>query len=367
MVESDSYQQRARTMSVALLTEMGPWSASTRHRALQHVPRLRAAFRQVDVSVANDAVRRRPGRGGQVLYFCGHAVRYAARGGAVAGVAAGHDALFIQRGLYALGPALIVNGLRGFAGRIVLDLDDAVFELSPLLRRKGAAARWLYGPQQARALIRRADDLVVSTTTLAELLPDDAPSPTVLPSVPDVSRYVVVEHREQRPVIVGWAGTVGGLQYLEPLRAVFERLSRERIARLRVVSSQPLPGSWSTFRPWALRDETSLFADFSIGIMPLPETPYTRAKAGFKLLQYMAAGLPVVASPVGINSELVHESGAGFIAAGADQWELALRQLSADSDLRRELGQRGRRFVERYADLDAQARTLTALLAGRPR
>ena len=364
MVQADSYPRHARTMRIAILTEMGVWSASTRNRALQHLPRLRAAFGEVDVSLADDAVTRDPGRIGQVRYFAAHVTRYARRGLEVAGLVPGYDALLIQRGLYPLGPGLIINALRGFDGRLVLDLDDAVFETSPLLARKGSAARWLYGPQQTLALIRRADELVVSTSTLAELLPERAPATTILPTLPDVSRYLTVRHRDERPVVVGWAGTIGGLPYLEPLAPVFERLWKARLARLEVVSSRSLRAPWATFRRWRLADETSLFANFAIGIMPLPDTPYTRAKAGFKLLEYMAAGLPVVASPVGVNPELLHESGAGFLAHSTSEWEEALRTLAGDPDLRRELGGRGRRFVERYADLDAQAVVLAGVLAG---
>ena len=96
--------------------------------------------------------------------------------------------------------------------------------------------------------------------------------------------------------------------------------------------------------------------------MPLPDTPYTRAKAGFKLLQYMAAGVPVVASPVGINRQLVGDSGSGFLAEGPDEWEAAIRSLAGDAVLREHLGSRGRAFIERYADLDGQADALAELL-----
>ena len=109
-----------------------------------------------------------------------------------------------------------------------------------------------------------------------------------------------------------------------------------------------------------------MLTDFAIGLMPLPDTPYTRAKAGFKLLQYVAAGLPVVASPIGVNAELVRDSGAGLLAEGVDEWEAALRRLALSAELRREMGGRGRAYVERYADMDGQAKTLASLLAGTP-
>jgi glycosyltransferase involved in cell wall biosynthesis len=351
-------------LDIAVLTEMGSWNASTRYRALQHVPRLRTYFRSVDVSTAQGAVPRRPRRAGQALYFATHAKRYAERARSLPETVAGHDALLVQRGLYRLGPALIVSALNGYRGRLVLDLDDAVFEPRPSMAFRGRLAKWMYGPQQTLALLRRADAVVVSTAALAEMLPRWAPHPVVLPTVPDPARYRTVSRRDDRvPPTVGWTGNAGNLLYLDRLRPVFERLARDGVARLEVVCSRPWRDP-ASFRRWRLEDEATLFEDFSIGIMPLPDTPYTRAKAGFKLLQYMAAGLPVVASPVGINRELVERSGAGWLAESTGQWEDALRELAADPARRSELGARGREFVERYADLDAQARTLAELLAG---
>lgn len=349
--------------SVLLVTEMDTWSPSTRYRALQHVPRLSTLVGQVAVSTANDTVERHPGRAGQLRYFATHAVRYAQRGVKLRQLVHRYDALLVQRGLYPIGPGLIVDALRGYGGRIVLDLDDAVFEPDPMLAAKGPLARWLYGPQQTLRLLDRADAVVVSTPALAEMLPRGAPQPTILPTVPDPARYAVVQHRDEQPVVIGWAGTVGGLEFLDPLAPVLERLTREGVARVEVVCSHPWR-EWASFRPWRLEDETSLLTDFAIGVMPLPDTPYTRAKAGFKLLQYMAAGLPVVASPVGINPELVRESEAGLLADGIGEWEEALRELARDAELRREMGVRGRAFVERYADLEGQARTLATVLAG---
>lgn len=352
-------------LSVAILTEADPSSASTRYRALQYVPRLRTLFERVEVSPAGDTVVRHPGRLGQVGYFSSHAVRYVERGLGIRDIISGHDGLMVQRGLYPVGPGLIVDAVRRYEGRVVLDLDDAVFELRPSLASKGRLARWLYGPQQTLRLLARADEIVVSTAALAEMLPTVRQGPTILPTVPDPAGYPIVEQVDRLPVVVGWAGNIGGLGYLDPLAPVFERLARAGLARLEVVCSHPWSGP-ASFRPWCLAEETSLFADFAIGIMPLPDTPYTRAKAGFKLLQYMAAGLPVVASPVGVNSEFVNRSGAGYLASTTTEWESALRELARDADLRSRLGGRGRAFVERFADLDGHAATVARLLAGSP-
>src|SRR5438105_4366340 len=112
---------------VGVLTEMDPWSASTRYRALQHVPRLRALFPSVEVSLAGDTMAPPSGILGRMRYFGTHAGRYGRRTLRLRGWARSKDALFVQRGLYVLGPGANVAALRGFGGPLVFDLDDAVF------------------------------------------------------------------------------------------------------------------------------------------------------------------------------------------------------------------------------------------------
>jgi glycosyltransferase involved in cell wall biosynthesis len=342
---------------------MDTWSASTRQRAALHVPRLREHFAAVDLLPARDTVIRHPGGLGRARYFASHGGRYVARAAQIRRVIGRYDALLVQRGLYVLGPDAITTPVARFDGRVVLDLDDAVFELRAPLDHKGRAAQWLWGPQQTLALLRRADAVVVSSAALAEMLPVGAPDPIILPTVLDPSRYLPVRQRAEAPVVIGWAGTIEGLGYLDALADVFARLAADGVAELEVVSAEPWRGPARFFR-WTPAAATTLFDRFAIGIMPLSETPYARAKAGFKLLEYMAAGLPVVASPVGVNAELVTQSEAGYLAGSPAEWEAALRELAASVELRRELGARGRSFVAAYADLDGQARALAALLAG---
>ena len=328
-------------MRIGVVTEAGAWGASARYRALQHVERLAEQLGDVDVLLPDDVVERRPGARGRALFFAEHGRRYVRRARELGARLGDYDALLVQRGVYPLGPGIATRAVERFAGRVVYDLDDAVFVVSPGLARKGRGARWLYGPHQAVRLLRRADAIVVSTENLAALLPFGLEATAVLPTVPDPARYPRAEHANGKPALVGWVGNQGNLDYLDPLAPVMERLSNEGLLRLEVVSSAPWHGP-ATFRPWSLAEEASVFARHAIGIMPLPEGPYTRAKAGFKLLQSLAAGVPVVASPVGVNRHLVEASGAGLLAETADEWEDALRRLAGDVGLRARLGARGR-------------------------
>ena len=263
-----------------------------------------------------------------------------------------------------MGPAAVGASLNRFPGRVVLDLDDSIFGLKPDLAGAGALRRWLYDQQQARATLQRADAVIVSTDELANQVADHCTEITVLPTVPDPDRHPTVEHSGEAGVRIGWAGTLGNLRYLDPLRDVFARLAEEEVAHLEVVSSEPWSGP-STFRQWTLAEETEVFGRFAIGIMPLPEGDYTRAKAGFKLLQYMASGIPVVASPVGVNRELVERSEAGILATSPSDWEEAFRTLAGNPELRQRFGRNGKAFIKSYADLDAQTKTLVRVLSGK--
>src|SRR6056297_1871598 len=99
-----------------------------------------------------------------------------------------------------------------------------------------------------------------------------------------------------------------------------------------------------------------------IGVMPLPDTPWMRGKCGYKLIQYMACGLPVIASPVGVNAEIVEHGVNGFLVGTDEEWKSALTILLKDPDLRRRMGREGRKKVEREYSLQVQGPRVARLL-----
>ncbi len=119
-----------------------------------------------------------------------------------------------------------------------------------------------------------------------------------------------------------------------------------------------------TFTPWNEAGEIASVQAMDIGIMPLPDEPWARGKSGYKLVQYMACGLPVVASPVGVNAAIVDDRRTGLLATETDQWRTALTRLIDDPALRQSMGQAGRALaVERYS-LQAHAPRLVEIMRG---
>jgi len=351
-------------MRVTIVTQGSEENGSAYFRALQYAPLL--AQQGLDVVPLPAAVARRrvSGRAGAALLAAEHGGRCLRRAIQLERQIADSDVVFIQRGAYPIGPQSLLRSVLRHRGRVVFDLDDATFLPTPTLAHRARLARWVYADRQAQALLERADAVIVSSPELDAVLPGRR-ADVILPTIPDVWDYPTAVHDEAQPLRLGWIGSHGNVRYLEPLRDVLGGLARDGVAVLEVVSAAPWAGP-ASFRRWERSTEGKSVAGFEVGLMPLPADPYTQAKAGFKLLQYMAAGCAVIASPVGINSWLVRESGAGLLASTPGEWERAIRELAADPARRAEYGADAQRFVRRYADRERHADVLAAVLSGRP-
>jgi glycosyltransferase involved in cell wall biosynthesis len=184
-----------------------------------------------------------------------------------------------------------------------------------------------------------------------------------VPTVVDISRYGVAEEPESKEIRVGWIGSPSTAVLLSLVREPLERLARERPLRLVTIGGGHLPQIEvpKEEHAWSEEREVPLLAGIHVGIMPLQDEPWQRGKCGYKLIQYMACAKPVVASPVGINTDIVTER-VGYLAADAAQWYTALRELAEDAALRNRVGRAGRLAVEERYSLQAVAPRLAGLL-----
>jgi glycosyltransferase involved in cell wall biosynthesis len=181
----------------------------------------------------------------------------------------------------------------------------------------------------------------------------------VVPTVVDTARFLPtpVEKPTRRThgddtITLVWIGLACNLKYLNVLAPALRRLQARYRVKLRVVCSEPpmLPGLNIEFRSWEWEREVEDLQDATIGVMPLEDTEWARGKCGLKLLQYLAVGLPAVASPVGVNSEILVNGENGFLASTEHEWYERLDSLCRDPQLRTRMGQAGRRTVEtRYS------------------
>lgn len=231
----------------------------------------------------------------------------------------------------------------------VLDIDDAIFHSYDL--HPDRTVRRLLGRKIDRLMAGAALVIAGNHYLAARARAAGAPRVEVLPTVIDLNRYparsrVATDH--PGALSIGWIGSPATVHYLRALAAPLARLGRKRPVRLVVVGggAVELPGVEVVAVPWSADSEVTAIEGFDIGVMPLPDSPWERGKCGYKLVQYMACGIPVIASPVGVNVTLISEGVNGFLAGDADAWFEALAALAGDAALRERFGAAGRRRVE---------------------
>jgi glycosyltransferase involved in cell wall biosynthesis len=267
--------------------------------------------------------------------------RAAARGG--------HDLLLIEQQLFPYLPWSLERPLWPSKTPVLLEFDDAI---------------WLTRGHEAKlaAECARASLVLVGNDFLREWAARHARRTTVIPTTIDMERYPFTPPPAAagRPLRVGWIGLRYNLEYLAALAGPLRRLKLAgQEVELRVISSgAPRGPEWQglrvVHRPWSEAGELAEIQACDLGVMPLPDDDWARGKCGLKLLQFMAAGRPVVASPVGVNARIVKDGENGLLAADGEGWLSALRRLT-EPEFRSRLGAAGRSTVERDYSLSGWA------------
>jgi glycosyltransferase involved in cell wall biosynthesis len=239
--------------------------------------------------------------------------------------------------------------LRRHARRLIYDFDDAVYQRDSYAEKSAASV------VRRRRFIRmlHASDLVFAGNDFLQaeacrFIP--ASRVQVMPTCLEPSEYPLAEHRPQgQGVLLAWIGSHSTLQGLTQTAKLWDAIARDvpGIAMKVICDEFPvfermkvLPATWS------LATEKMELATADIGISWVPDDAWSRGKCGLKVLQYMAAGLPVVANPVGVQEQFVRHGETGFLARTAEEWRSAIQRLAQEPDLRLRMGRAGRRWLE---------------------
>ena len=348
------------SMRVLLLTRYGRMGASSRVRSLQYLPFLESAGWEVDVrSLFSDgylkALYGRRFKGFHVIF--GYWNRLMVLVGARK-----YDLIWVEKELFPFMPATAERLLAVFAIPYVADYDDALFHRYD--RNNNWVIRSVLG-RKIDAVMRYAQVVIAGNDYLAERARRSGTQQVeVVPTVVDLSRYVAVSKASASPLVVGWIGSPSTTSYLTKFASAFETLVEEDDVKFVAVGAnkEQLKGLPIEVQEWSEETEVQSIQSFDIGIMPLEDSPWERGKCGYKLIQYMACGLPVVASPVGANRQIVDHGVNGFFAEDKQEWVDALRLLVRDRTLRRRMGAKGRKRAESTYSLQVQADRLETIL-----
>jgi glycosyltransferase involved in cell wall biosynthesis len=350
-------------MKVLLLTRYERLGASSRVRFLQFLPRLEQAGFSFDVRPLLGNAYVQALYGGPPVSRWSIVRAYLGRLRALL-AARRYDVVWLEKEALPYLPAFIEATL--LAGvPYVVDYDDAWFhryDASP-----SRIVRSLLG-RKIDAVMRRAAIVVAGNAYLAARAREaGARRIEIVPTAIDLSRYgdptPQLGAHERDPTVVGWIGIPLNAHYLTLIEPALRSVARD--ITLHVVGA-PVPpelaGVPAESFAWTEGDEVARIGVFDVGIMPLADTPWERGKCAYKLLQVMAAGKPVVASPVGANRQVVRHGENGFLAATADEWTDALRTLARDPALRARLGAAARLGIADGYSVDAVAPRLVAIL-----
>jgi glycosyltransferase involved in cell wall biosynthesis len=337
--------------------------ASSRVRFFQYLPWLKQAGLEVEVRplFADAYVAALQSQGGRARLI---ASAYASRLAALRR-APEFDLLWIEKELFPWLPADVEQRLLPSRVPYVLDYDDAVFHQYD--EHRSSLVRRFLADKHPR-LMRAAAMVVAGNDYLAGFArAAGACRVETVPSVVDLRNYPVASTPARRhdpaSCVVGWVGQRSTASFLEPYADLFRRLAQTRNLRFAALGIDACAlGLPMDSIPWSEQTEGAEIARFDIGIMPLPDQPFERGKCGYKIIQYMAAGVPVVASPVGVNRVLVEHGVNGFLADTPEEWEQALTSLASDAQLRHRMGTSGRRKVENAFCVQKTAPRLSALL-----
>jgi glycosyltransferase involved in cell wall biosynthesis len=237
----------------------------------------------------------------------------------------------------------------------ILDVDDAVWLRRPFGR--------FTMPDIARAM----DAVTAGNSYLAEYFGRYCKEVYVVPTAIDLDRFTLrPESVNESPekFVIGWTGSSSNFKYLDTIESVLARFMQEYDGvELILIADRPweyslLPADKVRFIRWSMEEEVRVLHSMSVGLMPLADDKWSLGKCAFKMLQYMAVGLPVIVSPVGMNRDVLQKADIGFAAGSSDQWYEALVSLYKDRSLQMKLGLAGRKVVEQFYNADTIAREL---------
>jgi glycosyltransferase involved in cell wall biosynthesis len=263
--------------------------------------------------------------------------------------ASDYDVIVIEKELLPYFPPVAEWLLGIFKVRYIVDYDDAIFHNYDLNPNK--VLRKILG-NKIVVVIKNAALVVAGNNYLANYaIKSKARNVSIIPTVVNVEKYSIVSVNKsiKEQVIIGWIGSPSTLQYLRQIAGTLKEICNKYQAKVHIIGGKGSIGLGPAEEiiDWSEEQEISLIQACDIGIMPLENTLWAQGKCGYKLIQYMACGLPVIASPVGVNDDIIQEGVNGFKATNNEEWYNALELLIENSILRKKTGAAGRQLVEK--------------------
>lgn len=265
------------------------------------------------------------------------------------------DVIFIYREASLIGPAIIENIVKRWGIPIIYDLDEPLFV--PYVSPRNGRLNVFKFPQKTDSLVRMSDKVLVVNNALKTYASKFNDNVSVVPMGIDTERYVPAEKMSEKlPIRIVWLGSLTTQTNLEIVSKPLRRLCEKYDVVLRIIAGEPMEieGVKCEFIKWSYEEEIRQLQESHIGIVPVKDNVWNPWKFFFKTIQFMSIGLPIVATPIGANNDIVKHGINGFIANNDDEWYNHLQRLIDDRELRRRIGDNARLTAEKDFSLANQ-------------
>lgn len=263
-----------------------------------------------------------------------------------------YDIIFIQREAFMTGTAFFEKQLKKTGKKIIFDFDDAIW-----LSNVSDANRkyvWMKNPSKTVEIISMSDVVIAGNNYLAQYAKKYNNNVYIIPTTIDTNYHKRKNISKDGSICIGWTGSHTTIQHFKHSIPVLKKLKKKYGVKIyfKVIGDEKYFNKELNIRgeKWNLPDEIEQLSKIDIGIMPLPDNPWTKGKCGFKGLQYMAMEIPSVMSPVGVNCEIISDGVNGFLAGKEEEWIEKISILIDDFELRKKIGAEARKTVlEKYS------------------
>lgn len=342
-----------KKVRILFFTKYGTLGASSKYRSYQYIPYIENNKINVEISelFTNADLERLYNKGS--YGFISLVKAFFRRIYSLLFIAK-YDLIIIEYELFPYFPPIFEFVLKVLGKKYIVDYDDAIFhnyDLNPNFFIR------FFVKNKIGKVIKNASAVITGNQYLFDYASMWNNNVRIIPTVLDVTKYdSSLSYKEHDDFVIGWIGSPSTSKYLLNMRDVFQLLNTNGyLFRLKFIGADKslkknftdLDAEWIE---WNENTEVKEIKSFSVGIMPLEITPWTKGKCGFKLIQYMACEIPVIATPVGINKEIVIHGKNGFLAETVYEWYDSILKLMENKELRKIMGVKGKKIInEKYS------------------
>ena len=361
--DEESDLPQLQNAKILILSKYDKDAASTRHRFLQYMPYLKENYNvtcTVAPFFAEGYLKKRFSKGGYIYFD--FIMSFIKRMNVVL-FSNHYDLVLLYCEAVPYFPLIMEKVFKKKGAKIVYDFDDAVFHNYD--QHSNGVIRFLF-KNKIRKLLSLVNAVAAGNEYLATYAKEVNQNVFIVPTVVDMNCYPMKKYdsKDHKEFIIGWLGSPSTAIYLNPIIKTLDRFCDKHKAKVVLMGSGKIRDLSKKFeiREWSQSEEIKMLHDLDVGIMPLPDTPWARGKCGFKLIQYMACGLPVIASTVGVNADIVDDNVNGFLVDMDQNWYDYLVRLYNDKGLRKSMGEAGRAKVAIKYSLQSKAHDLAVML-----